>query len=437
MNILEDFFNQLNKENISYCVLRNYHSLPQSTGGSDLDIWVSSLNTERFLKIIQECSAKHSGKVVSYIWKRFGPKICILGNSWGVQIDVYKDVIPIKEYIFITSDTIIQHIDYYNEVHILSNNWSAIITLLKEILNTKSCRRKHNIYPDAQKALSVIDKDELKASLHMFSSKFIDELVSIANRPYSDAIVKRIYQLGIMDLKKQKGIIRFDRIKKWFRLFRRPGYMIVILGTDGSGKSTIIEAITPILEGAFHNGIHYKHLRPHLIPDLGIMIGKREKQDGLSPHPHAKKPSDLISSLIRWGYYMFDYTVGYFCKIYPDIGTHADVFVMDRYYYDYYVDQKRLLINLPTWIIHFGEIFIPKPDLILCLGGDPGVFFNRKPETSLGEVDRQIKALKKFCETRKNTVWIDTGCSVVESVDKSMRAIVDMMSSRFQNLKAL
>ena len=40
---------------------------------------------------------------------------------------------------------------------------------------------------------------------------------------------------------------------------------------------------------------------------------------------------------------------------------------------------------------------IPKPDIILCLGGDPEKIYNRKPETSLEEVTRQTSALKDFC----------------------------------------
>ena len=38
---LVTFFNNLNKNNINYCVLRNYETLPNNLNGSDLDILIS------------------------------------------------------------------------------------------------------------------------------------------------------------------------------------------------------------------------------------------------------------------------------------------------------------------------------------------------------------------------------------------------------------
>lgn len=68
---------------------------------------------------------------------------------------------------------------------------------------------------------------------------------------------------------------------------------------------------------------------------------------------------------------MMDYTFGYAKSVYPKIATKAKVFIFDRYYYDYYIDQRRSRTSLPQWVLRFGEIFVPVPDLILCLGGDP------------------------------------------------------------------
>lgn len=78
---------------------------------------------------------------------------------------------------------------------------------------------------------------------------------------------------------------------------------------------------------------------------------------------------------------MIDYTLGYMKVVSPIIHLKSKIFIFDRYYYDYYIDQKRSKTNLPYWIVRFGEILLPKPDLILCLGGDPekSTNVNRKP----------------------------------------------------------
>jgi hypothetical protein len=66
------------------------------------------------------------------------------------------------------------------------------------------------------------------------------------------------------------------------------------------------------------------------------------------------------------------------------------------------------------------------------LGGQPEIIYNRKPETTLHEVSRQITILKRFCESRKNAVWIDTDISIEESVHKAMYAIHNKLSKRFK-----
>lgn len=226
-----------------------------------------------------------------------------------------------------------------------------------------------------------------------------------------------------------------DRVKTYMRLFsKRPGYVIVVEGTDGSGKSTIINHITPILNEAFHKYVFYNHLRPKLIPDLGVFLGKKSAHEmgHVNSNPHGQSQSGLLGSLIRWGYYMIDYTLGYMCKIWPQIHSKSKIFIFDRYYYDYYWDQKRSRTCLPSWIIRIGEIIVPKPDLILCLGGSPSKIYERKPETSIMEVSRQNLIIKQFCEMHDNAVWIDTTNNIEESCKESMAACYNVMSKRFK-----
>ena len=85
-------------------------------------------------------------------------------------------------------------------------------------------------------------------------------------------------------------------------------------------------------------------------------------------------------------------------------------------------------------IIKLGEKFIPKPDLILCLGTDPKTIFERKPETSLEEVEKQINLLNQFCDNNKNAVWINTGSTIENSIYLSIEAIMKMMNCKFKHI---
>lgn len=192
---------------------------------------------------------------------------------------------------------------------------------------------------------------------------------------------------------------------------------IAFLGTDGSGKSTIIEAICPILSEAMNMEVKYEHLRPNYLPSLGVALGKRTKEaeENFGPvtNPHNSRPSGFVGSMMRLFYYLIDYTYGYYKKVYLSKGL---IWIFDRYYYDYLIDPLRYRIKIPSVIIRiFGHI-IPAPDFIFCLGGDPVAIYSRKPETDIKEVTRQVSALRTFCNNSNRSYWVDTTQDIDSSV---------------------
>ncbi len=85
-----NLFSLLNKEKIEYCVLRNYQSLPQHTGKSDIDLWVSSKDSPRFYAILEKVNEKTNSHLVSYLSDVHCPKVCYLNEKEGCQIDIFK-----------------------------------------------------------------------------------------------------------------------------------------------------------------------------------------------------------------------------------------------------------------------------------------------------------------------------------------------------------
>ena len=309
------------------------------------------------------------------------------------------------------------------------------ILFIKEILNNGKCKDKY-IVPVAENK-EKYDRNSLAKNLTAFEDKFIDTLYeSIKSDKLNESILV-LTDLGRKGIRRKssKNISTF--LSKILRLFKQPGYTIAVLGTDGSGKSYIINSITPILNEAFHNGIRYEHMRPNYLPSLAVAMGKKKADEptGVCSNPHGSKPSGFIGSLIRLTYYWIDYTWGYFKKVFLDKAFKTHVWLFDRYYYDYYIDQRRARLNLPSWIIKLYGLFVPAPDLTICLGGDPEKIYARKPETSLEEVKRQTMVLKEFASTHKKAVWVDTTTTPEESIKAAMDAIVKMMSKRFANTK--
>ena len=433
-----NLFKQLNKENIKYAVLRNYKTLPESLGGSDIDLWVCRKDVKAFFRIIENVAKEQNAHMVSYLPDTLCPKVCYMNSECGIQIDVFCGCIPYQNTEMIQGEVIQKHIQKYKDIYVLDDQLANLVAFIKEIVNNGTSGEKYikPLYDNAD----LYSLEYIQSVLTLFSAHFSEALHEAIQGKQLVHKFEKLKKLGRSSLKTNN--IFLHKISKVSRFWNKPGYVISVQGTDGSGKSTIIDAITPWLEEAFHNGIIYNHLRPNVLPDMGVALGKKEAlKDGEKPKvvsdPHAQKPSGFIGSIVRWGYYMMDYTFGYAKSVYPKIATKAKVFIFDRYYYDYYIDQRRSRTSLPQWVLRFGEIFVPVPDVILCLGGDPKKIYERKPETSLEEVTRQTNVMKRFCNKRKNVVWVDTTLTPEESIRLAKEAILDMLSKRFNKVTFL
>ncbi len=429
-SFLTTFFETLNREDVDYFVLGTYKNLPQDTGGSDIDIVVSENQVQIVEQTLRKLYGKSELKLVSY-YENFNTLFYrLLSINWGIQIDVFYKGLCYKGIEYYPIYLLKPHIINFNNIKVLDEKLGFYVDYFKEILHNGVAKEKYRkavvdlIQSDENTYREEIKKIYGIEAVKLVCSNLTCEKLNIIGKELQQIIRKRILQRHSFQVAKVQ-------LKLLTRLFSTaPGYVIVVEGTDGSGKSTIINSITPILNEAFHNGVVYNHLRPNLIPNISVLLGKKDKEEAkvVNSDPHGQKISGVFGSIFRWGYYMLDYTFGYLKKVWPVIHSKSKVFLFDRYYYDYYIDQKRSRTSLPRWIIAFGEYFVPRPDLILCLGGEPSLVFKRKPETSLEEVERQTNVLKSFSQQRKNAVWIDTTIPIDESINETMTAIVNMMN---------
>lgn len=430
-NITRILFNLLNKKDITYAVLRNFIFLPESCGCSDLDIFVAASDCEMFYTLLADAAAQTGSKLVSYTADAVSPKVCYLNTTGGIQIDVFMGALSCKGHVLIPETDITKNTSVFNGVKIVEPHFGDIIAFMKEVLNNGMCANKYT--EPLRENKDIFTETYLSERLSQFSPEFSQKLaLTISSNRFEENFAE-IQAIGLACLERNKNIGN-SKLSKLSRLFHQPGYTIAVLGTDGSGKSFIINSITPILNEAFHNGVHYEHMRPNYLSSLAVVTGRKKADThNICTDPHSSKSSGFVGSVARLTYYWIDYTYGYFRKVFMDKAFKTHLWIFDRYYYDYLIDQRRARVNLPEWIIKLYGILVPRPDLTLCLGGDPEKIYDRKPETSLAEVKRQTEALKTFCKKSKNTAWIDTTLKPEESIDAAMTAILNMLSKRFEN----
>jgi len=386
---LQDFFNRLNETGINYAVLRNYEPLPYSLGGSDLDILVAPTNAVAARDMIESFAHSHGLKlIVKYSVTTKILRFCGKKDSvWlGFPIDIYT-ALEYRGLEYADSYAVLERAEDWAGVRVLSKGDAGVLTLLKECL-ANSCSRK-NYLEKAATAYTTNPRGYASSLEFYFGVEAATEFAEYLQTNNEDAALLRklsaTLRRSLFFKSLRKSTLKTIQIKirtyakRIFRLISPPGLTVAVLGTDGSGKSTIIASIETVLSQALHNKSRYDHLRPNLLPSIAKLFGK-PGSTGPVTNPHASVPSGFLGSLARVSYYTLDYIFGYWVKVYPALVKRPTLHIFDRYYYDYLIDPKRARIQLPEWIIKAVGFLIPKPDLILCLGAAPDVIYARKPE---------------------------------------------------------
>lgn len=433
-------FERINSIGIRYAVLRNYETLPYSANGSDVDILFSDDDFFRAHKELISVAEEHGGRCISLLKSSRVLDLVFCGKSdngwWGVRFDTFSyagtngcDILP--------AEALLSRGTCHNGVRVACLDDAAIISFLKEVIGAGHDNKNYlNV------AEYAFDRDKLFFSsvlpMYFGEMTFIETIVPLLNREcvdfkFASKRLRRGWRQTAFKRHSLKFIFQFilDIVYKICRLIKPPGFSIAVLGVDGSGKSTIINQISTVMEVALHNKVRYSHLRPNLLPSIALLFGRPVKS-GPVVDPHSSKPSGPLGSIIRLSYYGLDYVFGYWFKVHIDKARGTHLWVFDRYFYDYLIDPYRSRVSLPRWIIRSFCFFMPKPDLVLCLGSDPELIHQRKPELPLAEVERQVDELKKLCGRLSNSVWIDTGCSIDESVDNALEAITSAMAARYR-----
>lgn len=437
-HFLSAIFQELNDAGVEYCVLRNYEDLPYNLCGSDVDILVAKNKFNAAHQILQYVALRFNGKCICS-YQVSASVLRFIGKSniwWGVAIDLFPSL-DYKQVDFFCAKKVIADSQDYRGIRVANPIDSSITSFMKECLSNLESRK--NYYSEASEAYK---SNEIK-----YKETFIKYFgVSIAQK-WGDYLYygEDSASLRYISKKARKALLvkAFTRhpfimlkgkvvgaFRRYARLFNPPGFAIVILGTDGSGKSTLIEGIRSPLDSALHSKMIYEHMRPNLLPSLAKLFGRRVKE-GPVTDPHGSEPSGYFGSLIRLLYYTLDYFVGYWLKVYPDLVKRPCIYIFDRYFYGYYIDPLRSRVSLPKFIIKLFGVVVPRPGVILCLGTNAETMHARKPELPLEEVKRQLDELRNFCENNSRAVWIDTGQEIERSVDEALEVITSRMAARY------
>lgn len=165
------------------------------------------------------------------------------------------------------------------------------------------------------------------------------------------------------------------------------GCFVLLAGPDGSGKTTIGDALDSL---ATADGVrlHRAHYRP------GV-VGGRPAGSNVTVTPHAQRPRGYLPSLVKILLVAVDMSVGYLLVWRP--ARRQGVLLVERGWWDMAVDPVRYRLDARIVpVIRWLGRLLPRPDLMVLLGGDADAIDARKQEIGADEIHRQLASWEGY-----------------------------------------
>jgi thymidylate kinase len=297
---------------------------------------------------------------------------------------------------------------------------ALIYYLLKRIDKKLLCQVQQNY-------LNIVFKKDPNGAIdqinRFWEAYYANKLISALRTNHWKSVIEILPVLkdGLhvnLKLTKKSIIYEFCRIAK--RVYEPTGLFVAFLKPDGAGKSTIINHIKHDLKPAFRRAKRY-HLRPQII---------RNGYEGVQvTDPHGQVNRGVFTSIMKLGYWVFDYLLGYIVKVRPKL-IQSTLILFDRYYHDILVDSRRYRYGAPLWIANFIGNCIPSPDLWILLDAPARIIQSRKQELTIEDTEKQRKLYQEVTKRFSNHVIVDASKQIDKVIFDVDNVILNFMMSR-------
>jgi thymidylate kinase len=186
---------------------------------------------------------------------------------------------------------------------------------------------------------------------------------------------------------------------------------IVILGPDGSGKSSVIDGLK--IEFA-HRGLklYVRHLKPR------IVATRRGQPETVVANPHGKPARTALFSVAKIAVWLME---EWYARFFQE--KEETLLLCDRYYHDLLIDPKRYRYGGPLWAAKMAGRLMPQPNLWILLDAPAELLQNRKQEVPVQETLRQLQAYRAFVLEQRWHAIIDAAQSLDRVIADVERAI--------------
>lgn len=430
-SIVRDIIKECKMASINYCILRNYEEIPDEIR-HDIDILLDKKDYHNFMNVIEGIRDKYALSLRK-VWEKDGFYTYILFCFEGktirqLKLDIWVDL-HWRGIAWIDTQYVLATKEPFRETYKPSSGCEAAISMIKELLGGGNVAQKY--YTKIKDGVQKEEERFITALQPVWGKNvyFFIENVQKENWEEINAFKKKC-KVCLLRYSFIRGKI-FDHVlqnlktvlSKVARFVRDRGKLVAVIGPDGSGKSTVIDAVKKDLR-LLYPQISVYHTRLGLFPELHTGLGlsnlkrknksmllemdsKKGKEKVERTEEEAEKEQSLISkivSILVLFYYTLEFVVGR--PVIRSKQGENSLILFDRYYYDFFVQEntrnliwgcRRLLCKL-----------VPDPDYVFHLYADGRTVFERKGELNCGEIDIQNEILERLLKGKKGYFKLDT-----------------------------
>ncbi|MGH2729493.1 MAG: hypothetical protein ACRDJI_02670, partial [Actinomycetota bacterium] len=150
------------------------------------------------------------------------------------------------------------------------------------------------------------------------------------------------------------------------RVMRPTGLVVLVVGPDGSGKSTFAQELMPATKTLFRRQSHV-HWTPGALPRASGLLGR---PSGDVTRPHGRELKSVPASYLALAYYWLDNLVGGWIA-HRHARRRTGLVVIERGWWDIAVDPRRYRMQVAPRAVRLLGAVLPSPDVLFVLEGPP------------------------------------------------------------------